>query len=599
MRRHRLHPKSTRRDDLLPGNRSSQGQGQRRRLALALAPLLLSASLPIAIALASGASTPAPVSLFASNSGPTQPAAADSHSVELGVRFQSTVAGTVNAIRYYEPANSPGATTGHLWTRRGQLLGSVTFTNQSGTGWQQANLSTPVSISANTTYVVSYYTPNGGYAFTYNYFAGAVQNGPLTAPQGNNGVYCYGDSSCFPTNNWRSTNYWADLVFAPSGTTGATTDVASSPVTTAAAAPTTSPTTNAPTTVTSPPTTKATVPSTTTTATTVAAPAATTATTTTVAAPASSGASDPLCAWDGIANQNYPCPADTGVQPGVTLHPFGSGSGPGWNCPASGNLSTSGASYFACTGSGLTFSGSNITVTNFLLTGTTNGVVAINVSSGTNDLVTYTTVDYGNHGVGYSGRSGASACAPDWATEGDNYTLDHVQILGWSDGPRLGAHMTVQNSFLEGCGLESRGDHADLIQCYICGDGDVMNHNTFNDGAYTGPQSGHSAPFTMSSADVTFAADGGYGSTWTNNFVLEGAGEQGSTVGIDNRVDSGGLNKGTLIVRNNVFQNIKSGNGVACGAGPKAPNLTVLMSGNKNVSGASLSPPGACGVMGS
>jgi hypothetical protein len=152
--------------------------------------------------------------------------------------------------------------------------------------------------------------------------------------------------------------------------------------------------------------------------------------------------------------------------------------------------------------------------------------------------------------------------------------------------------MTVQNSYLEGCGIESRADHADIIQCSGCGDGDVINHNTMNNGA---------AGFTEDSADFTFSADGGYGSTWTNNFLIRGPGATNSKVGLDNRVDSGGLPKGTLILRNNVFENLPSGSfpdPLGCGAGPKASGLTVLASGNKSVSGATINPDGACGVSG-
>ncbi|MCA1409273.1 DUF4082 domain-containing protein, partial [Ensifer sp. BRP08] len=98
---------------------------------------------------------------------------------------------------------------------------SATFTNTAASGWQTVALSTPVSISANTTYVASYHT-TGFYVATDNFFTGAVTNGPLTAPSsaaaGGNGVYAYGGSSTtglFPTDTFASANYWADVVFRP------------------------------------------------------------------------------------------------------------------------------------------------------------------------------------------------------------------------------------------------------------------------------------------------------------------------------------------------------------------------------------------------
>jgi hypothetical protein len=35
---------------------------------------------------------------------------------------------------------------------------------------------------------------------------------------GPNSVYAYGSGSSFPTETYRSTNYWVDVVFAPGGT---------------------------------------------------------------------------------------------------------------------------------------------------------------------------------------------------------------------------------------------------------------------------------------------------------------------------------------------------------------------------------------------
>ena len=73
----------------------------------------------------------------------------------------------------------------------GQLLAAVDFSNETASGWQTAALSTPVSLAANTTYVVSYFAPKGGYVSTHNYFSSPAANGPLSASSNNNGVFCY------------------------------------------------------------------------------------------------------------------------------------------------------------------------------------------------------------------------------------------------------------------------------------------------------------------------------------------------------------------------------------------------------------------------
>ena len=58
------------------------------------------------------------------------------------------------------------------------------------------DVSTPVAVAANTTYVASYYAPAGHYSVWENYFTSATTRGPLTALQngtdGVNGVYKYG-----------------------------------------------------------------------------------------------------------------------------------------------------------------------------------------------------------------------------------------------------------------------------------------------------------------------------------------------------------------------------------------------------------------------
>ena len=95
----------------------------------------------------------------------------------------------------------------------------MTFTSESASGWQQADFSSPIAVTAGTTYVASYFAPNGGYSVNSAYFANAgVTNGPLTAPQsstvaGGNGVYGYGGSPAFPSSSFNATNYWVDVVF--------------------------------------------------------------------------------------------------------------------------------------------------------------------------------------------------------------------------------------------------------------------------------------------------------------------------------------------------------------------------------------------------
>jgi hypothetical protein len=158
-------------------------------------------------------------SVWSSSAVPAEASDADTSSVELGLKFRASVAGRVLGVRFYKGPANTGTHTGALWSRAGTKLAQVTFANETAGGWQQALFATPVAVGANTTYVVSYHAPNGGYAQDTSYFASAaVTNGPLTAlrngTDGSNGVYRYGASVVFPNQAYSSSNYWVDVVFA-------------------------------------------------------------------------------------------------------------------------------------------------------------------------------------------------------------------------------------------------------------------------------------------------------------------------------------------------------------------------------------------------
>ncbi len=157
--------------------------------------------------------------------GSSTPATIDSgdgHSVVVGVKFRSEVSGSVTGVRFYKAATNVGTHVGSLWSSTGAQLASATFTGESASGWQQINFTTPVTITANTTYVASYLAPRGHYSDTSSGFASSgVSNPPLTAlatTTSPNGVYVYGASNAFPTNSFKATNYWVDVTFEPTPT---------------------------------------------------------------------------------------------------------------------------------------------------------------------------------------------------------------------------------------------------------------------------------------------------------------------------------------------------------------------------------------------
>ena len=140
----------------------------------------------------------------------------DSKAVELGVRFSSASDGYISGIRFFKGSLNTGVHTGSLWDASGNRLATATFTNETGSGWQEVRFASPVPITANTTYVASYFAPRGRYAFDASYFAvSGVSNGQITVRptrQGGGGTFAYGGG--FPTQSYQDGNYWVDVVFA-------------------------------------------------------------------------------------------------------------------------------------------------------------------------------------------------------------------------------------------------------------------------------------------------------------------------------------------------------------------------------------------------
>ena len=196
-----------------PTRRRSGLPQARRHTILSLAFLLVTRA-----AGATFAEAQCPCSVFSESTTPANPSHPDPNAVEVGMKFRVTAPGTVTGIRFYKGAGNTGEHVGNLWRADGRLLARATFTGETETGWQQAALASPVQVDLSTTYVVSYFAPNGGYAAENDYFvAEGVTSGPLVAPASadvdGNGVYEYSGQSTFPASTFRATNYWVDVVF--------------------------------------------------------------------------------------------------------------------------------------------------------------------------------------------------------------------------------------------------------------------------------------------------------------------------------------------------------------------------------------------------
>jgi YD repeat-containing protein len=151
--------------------------------------------------------------------------------IESGLKFTSTTAGYITGVRFYKTAGNAGTHTGELYSSSGTRLAQATFTNETTTGWQTVTFATPVTITANTTYTIAYFSSLGYYVEDNNYFLGhSVTNGPLTAPAdgtsgasgtdpGNGqGTFVYTTTPGFPNQLFKSANYWVDPIFSSGST---------------------------------------------------------------------------------------------------------------------------------------------------------------------------------------------------------------------------------------------------------------------------------------------------------------------------------------------------------------------------------------------
>jgi hypothetical protein len=148
---------------------------------------------------------------------PTTVDANDGNAIQLGVKFRSSVAGSVTGIRFYKAAANTGTHVATLWNEAGAVQRQATFSGESASGWQKVTFATPFPIAADTTYVAGYHAPNGHYSVTGAAFAGGpFSNPPLSAlanTVSSNGVYRYSSTPAFPTSTYNAANYWVDVLF--------------------------------------------------------------------------------------------------------------------------------------------------------------------------------------------------------------------------------------------------------------------------------------------------------------------------------------------------------------------------------------------------
>lgn len=150
--------------------------------------------------------------------------------IQCGMKFISSVAGFIKGIKFYKTSGNDGAHVAQLYDATGKLLVSIPFGAETATGWQTVLFPTPVVVLAGTTYIASYFSPNGNYTETNDFLKTAdLVNGTLKIPKdgtggasgkdpgAGNGLYVYTATPAFPNQLFASQNNWVDVIFNTSG----------------------------------------------------------------------------------------------------------------------------------------------------------------------------------------------------------------------------------------------------------------------------------------------------------------------------------------------------------------------------------------------
>jgi Domain of unknown function (DUF4082)/Domain of unknown function (DUF1929) len=205
----------------------THGTNQDQRL-VSLNPVLVGGGLLVTAPTASNECPPGYYMLFVLNAGvpsvaeivrvqntsifpsevPVTTASGAGQTWEQGVEFSSSVDGQITHIKFWKAPGEPaGGHVGRIWTAAGVLLASAQFFNETTSGWQEAQLQTPLPITANVRYKVTY-NVNTVIAKTFDVFNNPITSGPLVG---------WGSSFSTPAGSFPTTgstsNLFADVRF--------------------------------------------------------------------------------------------------------------------------------------------------------------------------------------------------------------------------------------------------------------------------------------------------------------------------------------------------------------------------------------------------
>jgi hypothetical protein len=166
----------------------------------------------------------------------------DGNGLTLGVKFKASKNGYINGVRFFRGNATNTVYSVALWSETGQLLATGKIEGDSTlprNAWIEVPFTKPdgikaqVAITANRTYIASYYNKSGQYVALNNGLdneifvnlanaAGSVRLAALGGIANNgNGVYKYASATQnpatlneFPNESFRNSNYYVDVMYS-------------------------------------------------------------------------------------------------------------------------------------------------------------------------------------------------------------------------------------------------------------------------------------------------------------------------------------------------------------------------------------------------
>jgi hypothetical protein len=143
----------------------------------------------------------------------------DNGPFEFGMKLGFEVGGYITALRFYKPSGDSGFTPriAHVWDADGVELASVTFSSETSSGWQEADLDDPLAVGEGAVLIVSYNT-GAKVPYTVGGISSVPANSDVTPVSG---IYSSGGAGgvgTFPTNAVAGQLMFADVVYSIRGT---------------------------------------------------------------------------------------------------------------------------------------------------------------------------------------------------------------------------------------------------------------------------------------------------------------------------------------------------------------------------------------------